>query len=549
LQRPLNPKVLIVNPRFGAESFWNYRETCEAVGARYVAAPLGLITVAALLPAEWDIRLIDRNIEPLRESDLRGADLVMVGGMLPQQRDAKRIIALAHAQGRPVVMGGPDVSCSPAVYAEADFRVMGEAEGILGDFVAAWRAGATHGDFRAPAFPDVRTSPVPRFDLLRLGAYMHVGVQFARGCPFSCEFCNVIELNGRVPRCKTPPQMLRELDALYALGYRGHVDFVDDNLIGNRVAARALLAELAPWRERHGRPFAFSSEASLNLAADGEMLAAMREAGFFALFLGIETPDTRTLMQAGKIQNARQDIAESIRRINRAGLFVNAGFIVGFDTETGSVAPAMVDCIEGAAIPVCMVGLLFALPNTRLERRLRAEGRLYLDSDRVASDSDGDQCTSGLNYETTRPREEILEDYRAILRSIYAPEAFFGRVRRTIRQLDLSPRPVRLPLRRVARNLRAFARISARLGLADRRARRHYWGALAECLVRNPRAVSTVVSLAALYLHIRPFMHFMDARLAGQITTAEDGARLARRMRSETVAVGRVAAAHAREAD
>jgi radical SAM superfamily enzyme YgiQ (UPF0313 family) len=192
MERSESTRVLIVNPRFSAESFWNYRETCDAIGARYVAAPLGLITVAALLPREWSLRLVDRNIEPLRQSDLRWADLVMIGGMLPQQRDAKRVIALAHAQGKPVVMGGPDVSCSPAVYGEAEFRVMGEAEEILDGFVAAWRAGAEHGDFIAPRFPDVCLSPVPRFDLLRLPAYMHVGVQFSRGCPFSCEFCNVI---------------------------------------------------------------------------------------------------------------------------------------------------------------------------------------------------------------------------------------------------------------------------------------------------------------------------------------------------------------------
>ncbi|MCX5737478.1 MAG: radical SAM protein, partial [Proteobacteria bacterium] len=338
-----NPKVLLVNPRFSEHSFWNYQETCKVVGARYVAAPLGLITVAALLPADWTIRLADRNIEELRDDDLRWADLVMVGGMLPQQRDAKRIIAMAHACGRPVVMGGPDVTASPAVYAEADFRVIGEAEEVMGEFVAAWLAGEKRGVFTAKEFPDLTTSPVPRFDLLKLSDYMHVGVQFSRGCPFNCEFCNVIELNGRICRLKTPAQMLRELDALYALGYRGHVDFVDDNLIGNRRTLKPFLAELAQWLRLRGNPFEFSSEASLNLADDAELLAAMRDAGFFAIFVGIETSDTKTLVSTNKLQNARRDIAASIGKINRAGIFANAGFIVGFDAEGVSIAQAMID--------------------------------------------------------------------------------------------------------------------------------------------------------------------------------------------------------------
>jgi hypothetical protein len=358
---------------------------------------------------------------------------------------------------------------------------------------------------------------VPRFELLRLRDYMHVGVQFSRGCPFQCEFCNVIELNGRVPRCKTPAQMLRELDTLHALGYRGHVDFVDDNLIGNRKAVRPFLAELGDWLHRHGHPFEFSSEASLNLADDPELLAALRQAGFFALFVGIETPDRATLLSTRKAQNAQRDIAASIRRICEAGMFVNAGFIVGFDAEAGSVAQAMIDCIEEASIPICMVGLLYALPKTQLSRRLESEGRLHADSDRVATESDGDQCTTGLNYRTLRPRREILTDYRTILQRIYTPAAFFGRVRRTAAFIEVPRQQPRSSLLRIGRDLRSFLRISSRLGFVDREARAPYWRALTACLVHNPRAIRTVVSLAALYLHIRPFAHFMDARLAGQI--------------------------------
>src|SRR5262249_18124847 len=229
--------VLMIYPRFSAGSFWNYSITCELLGARYPTIPLGLITLAAMLPAHWNVRLINRNTETLKEADLDWADLVMTGRMLFQQADSLRLIRHAQAHRKPVAIGGPDATSSPHIYAGADFRVLGEAEGIIDDFVAAWEAGARAGDFHAPKYKvDVTKSPVPPFDLLKVVDSLFVGVQFSRGCPFTCEFCDIIELYGRVPRTKTAPQMLAELDALYALGYRGHVDFVDDNLIGNKKA-------------------------------------------------------------------------------------------------------------------------------------------------------------------------------------------------------------------------------------------------------------------------------------------------------------------------
>ncbi|HET6922900.1 MAG TPA: radical SAM protein, partial [Anaeromyxobacteraceae bacterium] len=428
-------RALLVYPRFGSHSFWNYRETCRAVGARYSATPLGLITVAALLPRHWEARLVDRNVRELEEADLAWADLVMTGGMLPQQPDALEVIRLAHAAGKPVVVGGPDATASPEVYAAADFQVHGEAEEVLAAFAADFEAGASGGTYAARDFPDVTRSPVPRFDLLDLPCYMHVGVQFSRGCPFDCEFCNVIELNGRKPRTKTVEQVIGELDALLAVGYLGHVDFVDDNLIGNRKAAKPLLRALAGWLADRGHPFEFTTEATVNLADDDELLALMKAANFFAIFVGIETPDPAALVEAHKLQNTRRDIVGSIHKIHRAGIFVNAGFIIGFDAEGASVADAMVACIEATGIPVCMVGLLYALPGTRLARRMEAEGRLRPDPYAVHED-DGDQCTSGLNFETRRPRAEMLADYREVLARTYRPDAYFGRVRRVARQLD-----------------------------------------------------------------------------------------------------------------
>jgi len=512
-----NVNVLMVFPRFNSNSFWNYRETCAVVGRRYSAAPLGLITVAALLPEEWSVRLVDRNIEELPDGDLEWADLVMIGSMLPQQIDTKRVIALAHARNKPVVLGGPDVTCSSSVYEEVEFRLLGEVEEIMADFLAAWRRGDRRGVFVAQTFPNLHASPLPRFDLLKLQHYMHVGVQYSRGCPFNCEFCNVIELNGRVPRFKTNEQMLRELDTLYALGYRGHVDFVDDNLIGSPKVVRPFLEALGDWCERRGQPFMFSAETTLNLADSDEMLGLMRRSGFFGIFIGIETPDTQTLLSVNKRQNTGRDITESIFKIYRAGIFVNAGFIIGFDAEKGSVAQAMIQCIEELAAPVCMVGLLYALPNTQLSRRLQQEGRLHADSDRVANDEVADQCTSGLNYDTLRPRSDILQDYRAVLRSIYHPVSFFGRVRRIARVIDPLPDRFLNVLPRIGRDIRSFLRISWHLGVRDREVRGPYWQALADCLLHNPPAFRTVISFAALYLHLWPFAGFMDDRLREQV--------------------------------
>ncbi|HZZ85521.1 MAG TPA: radical SAM protein [Anaeromyxobacteraceae bacterium] len=512
-------KALLVHPKFAGTSFWNYRSTCELLGARYSAAPLGLITVAALLPSSWQVRLVNRNTEELTEGDLAWADVVLTGGMLPQRQDTLALIELAHARGKPVVVGGPDATCAPDAYAAAEFRVLGEAEEIVADFLRAWDAGERGGTFVAPRFPDLTRSPVPRFDLLKLDQYMHVGVQYSRGCPFGCEFCNVITLNGRSPRTKTPAQLLTELDALHALGYRGHVDFVDDNLIGNRKTVKPFLRELAGWLAAKRRPFEFTTEASLDLAEDPELLGLLRAANFFAVFVGIETPDPAALLAANKRQNVHRDIAASVRAIHRAGIFVNAGFIVGFDAERGSVAPAMVECIEEASIPVCMVGLLFALPNTRLAERLVAEGRLRDDAPTL---EDADQCTSGLNFRTLRPRREVLRDYRDVLARIYEPAAYFGRARRAGRELDRSEHGLRPSLRNVLRDLRAFGRMAWRMGVRDEGVRLEWWRSVVDALFHNPAALKIVLSFAALYLHLGPYSRELIGRLERELRAEEE---------------------------
>jgi radical SAM superfamily enzyme YgiQ (UPF0313 family) len=513
--------VLMIYPRFGAETFWNFAAACEIFNARYPTAPLGLITVAALLPSTWTSRLVDRNIEALNDSDLEWADLVMTGGMLPQYFDTIEIVDLCRARGIPVVVGGPGVTSVPHLYLKANFQVLGEAEGIIDKFIAAWEAGATDGVFEAKKFEiDVTKSPIPRFDLLKVEHYLYVGVQFSRGCPFTCEFCDIIELYGRVPRAKTNAQMLHELETLYQLGYRGHVDFVDDNLIGNKRAVKLFLPELETWLERHGYPFEFTTEASLNLSDDMELMRSMNRANFIGVFVGIESPDPETLIAMRKKQNTRRDIAKSVHKIYAAGLYVTAGFILGFDSEKGSVADAIVELIEEAAIPVCMVGLLYALPNTQLTRRLASEGRLH--PNLLLDPAAGmDQCTQGLNFDTLRPRHEILSDYKLVLERIYEPAAYAKRVQRLASLLGKSN-----PNRQVRANdsrsrlggLEVVHRVVSKLPGAQDIFRR----TIIQCASSNPQWARIIVLLTAFYLHLGPFSRHVIRQIELRLDRPQD---------------------------
>jgi radical SAM superfamily enzyme YgiQ (UPF0313 family) len=516
--RQMPPNVLMLFPRFEPHSFWNLQAVCDVVGARCPAPPLGLITLAALLPSNWNIRLINRNAEELTAGDIEWADLVMTGGMRPQQPDTLVLIDLCHAQGKPVVVGGPDATSSPEEYRSADYLVLGEAEGIIDRFVEAWSAGVKRGVFEAEKFQvDVTRSPIPRFDLLKFDHYLYIGVQFSRGCPFNCEFCDIIELYGRVPRAKTNEQMLKELDALYGMGYRGHVDFVDDNLIGNKKALKRFLPFLRNWQRQRGYPFRFSTEASVNLADDGQLLQMLREANFFAVFMGIESPDTDTLVAMQKKQNTRRILAESVHKVYAAGMYVIAGFIIGFDSEKKSVSRGMIDSIEAMSIPVCMVGLLSALPNTQLTRRLIREGRY-----RPRPDIKGDQCTGGLEFITLRPRRDILADYKVVLESIYNPNAYFGRVRHIGCNLDVPPHAVRTMFKELRRAIGSSVRLAWRMTVRQPELRRYYWRTVFDCLRSRPRNLYAVSTLMAFYLHVGAFAQYLVGELDGEIALLDD---------------------------
>jgi radical SAM superfamily enzyme YgiQ (UPF0313 family) len=510
-------KVLIISPQFNSISFWSYKKACEVAGVKYPTAPLGLITVAALLPKTWEIRFVDRNVQPLSPADLDWADLVMTGGMLTQQQDILTLIEAAHAHGKLIAVGGADVTSSPHVYAAADFRVLGEAEIIIDKFIAAWEAGAREGLFEAEKFQaDVTKTPIPRYDLLNFRNYFYVGVQFSRGCPFNCEFCDIIELFGRVPRAKTNEQVLAELDRIYELGHRGHVDFVDDNLIGNKKALRRLLPDLIAWQKAHKFPFNFSTEASVNLADDEPLLRQLHEANFFLIYIGIESPDTDTLIATQKKQNIKRSLIEAIQKINGAGILALAGFIVGFDTEKGSVAPGIIDYIEAAPLPIPMISLLYALPNTQLTRRLTREGRLHVGNETVPDASI--LCTAGLNFDTKRPRREILHDFKTVFAKVYSEKAFFARVRRMIPLLRHTSSHTHMGIRELRQGLRVAWHMTM-----NSKMRRNFWSIAYECVRRNPAALNQIVTAMLLYVHIGPFSRYVVDRVEKQIAAIDAG--------------------------
>ena len=525
-------KCLIVQTVFSELSFWNYREVCKIVGAHYPAAPLGLMTVAALLPQSWEFRLVDENVSHLEDDQILWADIVCTGGMLPQQKSILALIERAHALGRPIAVGGPDPTSQPEVYDTADYLVLGEGEIAIPIFLEALARDERRGVYSSVARADMSQSVVPRYDLIRFADYLMVGMQFVRGCPFSCEFCDIIELYGSKPRHKSNDRIIAELQRLYDLGYRGHVDFVDDNFIGNRKRASALLREVRQWSEDRGYPFYFSTEASVDLADDDELLGLMKDVDFRYAFLGIETPEPDALRNTGKRQNVNRSVTATVRKLMSYGIVVNGGFIMGFDGESEFVADNMVRCIRESGICMAMVGLLYALPNTQLTRRLRKEGRLISDSSDVVAGLDIDQSTSGLNFITCRPRAHILRDFVHVLNETFEPASYFRRV--VYNGLNLKPSnrhradvPTRL------RHLRSFLKVCARLGLR-RETGVLYWKMVVTVLLNNPRAFEAAVNLAAMYIHFGPQKDYVAGHLRrsleatgvdfGRIEQASDGA-------------------------
>jgi radical SAM superfamily enzyme YgiQ (UPF0313 family) len=407
-------------------SFWGFEGVLEMIPERAMTPPLGLITVAALCPATWQIRLIDHAFETLRDDDLKWADLVMVSAMHAQRADALHILGRARALGRRTFVGGPWASTDPeAVLLVADHVMVGEAEEAFPAIATALENGTAKRLYRIVEKPDMTRSPIPRFDLLRREKYTSMPIQFSRGCPYQCEFCDIITIYGRRPRAKTPSQVIRELEVLYTLGWHNEVFIVDDNFIGNHHQALLLLREVIEWQKRRRQPFSFYTEASIDLASRPELMDAMVEANFMYVFIGIETPSSEALKESRKFQNLRKNNVEQVRIIQEKGLWVLAGFIVGFDSDDETIFARQLEFIDQTAITWAMAGILMAPPTTALFERMKREGRLIEDSSSTSN--------FGLpNFHTVLPLPVLLRGLCTLLEGLYQPHAFFERAYKSL---------------------------------------------------------------------------------------------------------------------
>jgi radical SAM superfamily enzyme YgiQ (UPF0313 family) len=446
-----------------------------------------------MLPRDWERRLVDLNVRPLDDADLDWADLVLVSAMMVQRDSLETVVARAKARGKRVAVGGPYVSTTPDAVPDAHHVFVGEAEETLPAFLSDLAAGCAAPVYRAAERPSLALTPVADFALADRRHYSSMSIQYSRGCPFQCEFCDIIEIYGRVPRTKSNEQVLGELDALFAAGWRGLVFVVDDNFIGNRKNVKRLLPALVEWTERNGRPFYFATEASVNLADHDDLLDLMRRAGFYRVFLGIETPVNESLEEAKKGQNTKRDLVESVRKIQSYGMEVMAGFIVGFDNDPEDIFERQVQFIRESAIPLAMVGLLTALPDTQLWRRLEREGRLL-------ADSTGNNTDGSLNFVPKMDPERLVAGYKSVLRGIYDPAEYYERALASLRVVAPGPSTERDGLSR--ENVAAFARVVMGLGVRDG-ARREFWRFLRRVVSEHRDRLGHAVTLAAMGYHFR----------------------------------------------
>ena len=488
-------RALLICPEFPL-SFWSFRKSCRLLGAKTVNPPLGLLTVAALLPSEWELRLADLNTRSLTEEDWQWADLILISAMYIQRAGLLALVREAKRRGKTVVAGGPHPTSLPEAVLEAgcDFVVRGEGENTIPLLLEAMRHGKT-GIIENGKKPDLTTSPIPRFDLLQLKDYVTFTIQTSRGCPFDCEFCDVVNLFGRTPRYKTPKQVIAELETLHRLGARGSAFICDDNFIGSKKHARAFLQELIPWLRSRGEPYRFLTQASVNLGQDPEMIDLMTAANLREVFIGIESPDENVLQTSHKYHNIKNPLLESLYTLKKNGMEVIGSFIIGLDGETKGAGERICAFIEQTDIPVTMLGVLQAAPHTSLWHRLEREGRLRRD---VGDDSG---TFSALNYEPDRPEAEIMQEYIEAWDYLYEPSRYLARAYRYY----LAMRPVRraqavgvestlpmdrvpdqgLTLRRILIEVKAFLKILWWQGLRPSY-RRQVWTQLLGMWRQNP---------------------------------------------------------------
>ncbi|HSB66963.1 MAG TPA: B12-binding domain-containing radical SAM protein [Anaerolineales bacterium] len=483
-------RILLVYPEF-PDTFWSFKHALRFIRKKAASPPLGLLTVAAMLPAEWEKRLVDLNVTDLTSADMTWADYVFISAMIVQRDAARALIARCKDFGAKVVAGGPLFTMEHEQFPEVDHFVLNEAELTLPLFLEDLANGRAQHLYSTTEYPDILQTPTPLWQLVNLKNYDTFSIQFSRGCPFSCDFCNVTALLGHRPRTKTAAQIIAELDSLYALGWRKSIFFVDDNFIGNKKQIKSeILPALIEWRKgKTGMPF--STEVSINLVDDQDLLNLMTRAGFDTVFVGIETPNEGSLTECNKNQNKGRDLVESVKQLQRAGLQVQGGFIVGFDNDTPSIFQQQIDFIQKSGIVTAMVGLLQAPPGTRLYERMRKEGRLV-------NEMSGDNVDGSTNIIPLMGLEALQEGYRKLLAQIYAPKFYYERVLTFLREYH--PPQIRIHLD--PQYILAFGRSIYRLGIRGVE-RVQYWRLFFWTLFRRPQLFPLAITLAIMGFHFR----------------------------------------------
>lgn len=482
--------ILLVYPQF-PDTFWSFKHALAFIHKKASSPPLGLLTVAAMLPSTWDKKLVDMNVTHLEEKDLVWADMVMISAMTVQRESTQMVIERAKKAGKTIIAGGPLFTMEPDAFPEIDHLILNEAEITLPQFLSDLGRGDPQRIYQTDAFADIRTTPVPLWELINLKKYDSLSLQFTRGCPFNCDFCNVTALLGHRMRLKTTGQLIAELDKIYSLGWRRGIFIVDDNFIGNkRILKQEVLPAMIEWRKGK-KGCHFITEASINLSDDDQLIDMMVKAGFTQVFVGIETPDDLSLAECSKSQNRNRDLVSSVRKLQQMGLQVMGGFIVGFDNDDETIFERMIEFIQKSGIVTAMVGLLQAPIGTQLYQRMLREGR-------IRDNYSGDNVDGETNIIPKMELVALKTGYRKILDSIYSAKGFYQRVRTFLRDYNPIHKPVTLQWEEIAAFLLSIVKIGIK---SDER--RQYWKLFFWTLFHYPRKFPLAITFAIYGYHFR----------------------------------------------
>jgi len=486
-------KILLIYPEF-PDTFWSFKHALKFIFKKASSPPLGLLTVAALLPEEWDKKLIDMNITQLTDEDLAWADYAFVSAMAIQRESVNTVLDQCKERGVPVVAGGPLFTTSHQDYLEVDHLVLNEAELTLPEFLEDLRNGCPRKIYRTDRWADISKTPIPMWDLINMKHYATINIQYSRGCPFNCEFCDITLLCGQAPRTKGTDQIVAELDSLHMRGWKDGVFFVDDNFIGNKKKLKSsVLPAIAEWLEKKKHPYTFITQASIELSDDQELMDKMVSAGFNTVFVGIETPNEESLKECSKFQNKNRDLLISVKTIQRSGLQVQAGFIVGFDNDPLTIFDSQIKFIQNSGIVTAMVGLLNALPSTKLYKRLEKENRLI-------KHSSGNNTDVSINFIPKMNYDILIDGYKKIINTVYSPRHYYDRVMTFLR--EYMPKTKKRSLDYNWRSLGAVFKSIVLLGIIGKE-RFHYWRLFFWTMIRRPRLFPMAITFAIYGFHFR----------------------------------------------